>query len=228
MADQSIQIEPGWHAALQEEFAQPYFAAIKQKLVDDRRQGYTIYPPANLIFNAFNRAPFERVKVVILGQDPYHGPGQAHGLCFSVPRQVKTPPSLKNIYKEQHDDLGITQPAHGNLESWADQGILLLNAFLTVRAGQAASHSKIGWEKFTDAAIRKLSEERAGIVFLLWGGFARKKKALIHEDRHHILQAAHPSPLSAHNGFFGCRHFSKTNELLQHQGFNPINWQLPE
>jgi uracil-DNA glycosylase len=179
-----------------------------------------------LIFNAFNHTPFDKVKVVLLGQDPYHGPGQAHGLCFSVQRGVPPPPSLKNMFKELRDDVGFRIPAHGNLEAWADQGVFLLNATLTVRAGEAGSHQGKGWETFTAAAVRRLSEKREGLVFLLWGRFAHQKEALIDTSRHHVLKAAHPSPLSAHNGFFGCRHFSKANALLEKQGLKPIDWQI--
>ncbi|GIV33517.1 MAG: uracil-DNA glycosylase [Chitinophagales bacterium] len=225
MADVAPQIEASWKAILDEEFQKPYFRKIKDTLVAEKNSGKTIYPPGPLIFNAFNLTPFDAVKVVILGQDPYHGKGQAHGLCFSVPRGIAPPPSLVNIFKELHDDTGIPIPSHGNLEKWARQGVFLLNAILTVRAGEPASHSKIGWQYFTDAVIRNLSEQRAGLVFLLWGKFAQEKAALIDPTRHHILRAAHPSPYSA-SGFFGCKHFSKTNEVLQHEGYNPIDWQL--
>ena len=189
-------------------------------------QGKTIYPPGALIFNAFDKTPFDKVKVVLLGQDPYHGPGQAHGLCFSVPDGVPPPPSLVNMYKELNTDIGMPVPKTGNLTRWAGQGILLLNAALTVRAGEAASHSKIGWMNFTDAVIKKISAEKKGIIFLLWGRFAQDKQVLIDGTKHFILKAAHPSPLSAHNGFFGCRHFSKTNELLVQQGLDPIDWNV--
>lgn len=220
------QIEPTWKAELSEEFAQPYFAKIKQMLLEEKNQGATVYPPGKFIFNAFNFTPFDQVKVVILGQDPYHNEGQAHGLCFSVQTGVKPPPSLANIYKEIQNDLGIKIPNHGNLESWAKQGILLLNSSLTVRAHEAGSHAKFGWQIFTDAVVRKLSERKKGLVFLLWGSPAQKKGAVIDTNHHHILKAPHPSPLSAHGGFFGCKHFSKTNELLKNMGQKPIDWQL--
>jgi uracil-DNA glycosylase len=184
-----------------------------------------VYPPGRLIFNAFAKTPFDRLKVVILGQDPYHGEGQAHGLSFSVPEGVSQPPSLVNIFKEIKNDLGIEPPRHGNLESWAEQGVFLLNAILTVRRAEAASHSKAGWASFTDAVIRNISEHKSGIVFLLWGNFARQKKSLIDLNKHFVLESAHPSPLSA-NGFFGCKHFSKTNSILQQQGLPAINWQI--
>ncbi len=217
-------IEPSWLEALHEEFKKPYFADIKQFLLQENQQGKTIYPPASLIFNAFNLTPFSKVKVVILGQDPYHGPGQAHGLCFSVPEGIAQPPSLVNIFNEIKDDLGIQPPNHGNLEHWAKQGILLLNAFLTVRANTPASHSKIGWEHFTNAVIKKLSDEKDGLIFLLWGRFAQNKESLIDPFKHHILKAAHPSPFSVYNGFYGCKHFSKTNQILENKGQEIIDW----
>lgn len=220
------QIEESWKQALASEFKQPYFAALKSFLVAEKKAGQTIFPPGKWIFNAFNSTPLDKAKVVIIGQDPYHGPGQAHGLCFSVQKGVATPPSLKNMYKELNTDLGLPIPSHGNLQHWADQGVLLLNAILTVRAHQAASHRNKGWETFTDAAIRKLNSERENLVFLLWGGFAKKKASMIDPDKHHILAAAHPSPLSAHNGFFGCQHFSKTNEFLVSKGLEPIDWSV--
>lgn len=225
MADIAPQIEPSWKEVLADEFQKPYFQKIKQTLVDERQNGKIIYPPGPLIFNAFNLTPFDEVKVVIIGQDPYHGTGQAHGLCFSVPQDIAPPPSLVNIFKELNSDLGIPIPRHGNLEKWARQGVFLLNAFLTVRANEAASHSKIGWQEFTNAVIQKLSEQRSGIVFLLWGRFAQEKDILIDKTKHHILYAAHPSPL-ARGAFMGCRHFSKTNELLKHEGYNAIDWSL--
>ncbi|MEO0776964.1 MAG: uracil-DNA glycosylase [Bacteroidota bacterium] len=222
-----VKIEAGWKAALQSEFQQAYFSAIKTFLLKERQAGHTVYPPGSQLFNAFDTTPFDQVKVVILGQDPYHGPRQAMGLCFSVPRGVPAPPSLENIFKEQQEDLGITIPPHGDLTEWARQGVFLLNASLTVRAHQANSHKDIGWHKFTDAVIRKLSQEREGLVFLLWGGFAKKKAPLIDTQRHHVLTSGHPSPLSANRGYwFGNGHFSKTNELLQAAGKSPINWQL--
>jgi uracil-DNA glycosylase len=218
-------IHDSWKDLLLEEFNQPYFIALKQYLVQEKKT-QVVYPPGNKIFAAFDRTSFDLVKVVILGQDPYHGKGQAHGLCFSVPHGITAPPSLVNIFKELHNDLGIPIPSHGNLEAWADQGVLLLNATLTVRANQAGSHQNKGWENFTDAVIRKISEVRDGMVFLLWGRYAQAKEYLINGDRHHILKAAHPSPFSAHSGFFGCRHFSRTNELLEKQGMTPIDWSL--
>ncbi len=219
-------IEAGWKAALAEEFYKPYMADIKRVLLEERQRGNTVYPDAKHIFRAFDATPFDAVKVVMLGQDPYHGPGQAHGLCFSVPDGIPHPPSLQNILKEVRDDVGAPIPASGNLEAWATQGVLLLNAMLTVRAREAASHSKIGWQHFTNAAISRLSEWREGIVFLLWGRFAQDKAALIDAGKHHILTAPHPSPLSAHRGFFGCRHFSQANALLEKQGLGPIQWGL--
>ncbi len=220
------QIDPTWLEVLQDEFKQPYFAQIKQFLLQEKAARQTVYPPGPLIFNAFNLTPFDKVKVVILGQDPYHGPRQAHGLCFSVQHGVQPPPSLVNIYKELNLDLGLPIPNHGNLEHWAKQGVLLLNAILTVRDGQPASHSQIGWGRFTDAVIRTLSAKRSGLVFLLWGKFAIDKSALIDRSKHHILTAPHPSPLSAHRGFLGSKHFSKANELLVKQGQTPIDWSV--
>jgi uracil-DNA glycosylase len=218
-------IHESWKERLIDEFNRPYFTALKDFLVEEKRS-YAVYPPGDKIFAAFDRTPFENVKVVILGQDPYHGKGQAHGLCFSVPPGIASPPSLINIFKELHNDLGIAMPAHGNLEAWADQGVLLLNATLTVRANQAGSHQNRGWENFTDAVIRKLSQEKEGLVFILWGRYAQAKEYLIDAGRHHILKAAHPSPFSVHSGFFGCRHFSKTNEILQQQGKESVDWSL--
>ncbi len=204
----------------------PYFEQIVFFLKQEKQSGKTIYPPGPLIFNAFEKTPFDKVKVVILGQDPYHGAGQAHGLCFSVPDGITPPPSLINIFKELNADTGTPVPASGNLEKWANQGVLLLNAMLTVRANSPASHSKIGWENFTDAVIRLLSDKKHGIVFILWGRFAQDKQELIDATKHHILKAAHPSPFSANNGFFGCRHFSKANELLAQERLEPIDWRL--
>ena len=221
-----VKIERSWKEVLQEEFDQPYFSNIVATLRKEKESGEIIYPPGKLIFNAFDKTPFDQVKCVILGQDPYHGPGQAHGLCFSVNDGVPPPPSLVNIFKELKSDLDIPIPSTGNLTPWAMQGVFLLNAFLTVKAGQPASHSKIGWEQFTNAVICKLSERRTGIVFLLWGRFAQNKQALIDTSRHHILTAAHPSPFSAHHGFFGCRHFSKTNDILRKEGKSLIDWKL--
>lgn len=223
----NVNIHPSWKEALANEFQQPYFAAIKQYLLQEKQAGNAVYPPGKLIFNAFDATPFEQVKVVILGQDPYHGPGQAMGLSFSVPRNVAIPPSLVNMYKELNTDLDLTIPIHGDLTAWAEQGVFLLNASLTVRARAANSHQKIGWQKFTDAVIRTLSEKRTGIVFLLWGGFAKKKASLIDKTKHHVLTSGHPSPLSANRGYwFGNKHFSKTNELLKSQDGRPIDWQI--
>lgn len=223
---ESVKIEEGWKAALYEEFAQPYFQQLKNFLVEEKQAGQTIYPPGKLIFNAFNKTPFDAVKVVIIGQDPYHGPGQAHGLCFSVPEGVKPPPSLKNIYKEMQTDVGITIPQHGNLIKWCEQGILMLNSMLTVRAHQAGSHKGKGWETFTTSVIRELNDQKSGLVFLLWGRYAQEKGVIIDTKKHHVLKAAHPSPFAAHNGFFGCKHFSTTNQLLIEQGKPAIDWQV--
>lgn len=218
-----VRIEPSWKEKLKEEFDKPYF----KELAEFVRREYAakrVYPPAGLMFNAFNSTPFDKVRVVILGQDPYHGPGQAMGLCFSVPDGVPMPPSLRNIFQEIRDDLGLPVPASGNLQSWADQGVLLLNATLTVVEGRAGSHQGRGWEEFTDEAIRKLAEEREGLVFMLWGAYAQKKGAFIDRSKHLVLAAAHPSPLSASNGFFGCRHFSKADAYLIERGGPPIEW----
>ena len=218
-------IEPGWKEALHEEFNKTYFLDLKHFLLEEKKK-YRVFPPGSMIFSAFNHTPFDRVKVVLLGQDPYHGAGQAHGLCFSVPDGIMKPPSLVNIVKELNSDLGIDEPAHGNLTRWAGQGVLLLNATLTVRENIAGSHQNRGWEKFTDAAIAKLSQQRHGLVFMLWGNYAIAKKSLIDTSRHFILTAVHPSPLSAHRGFFGCRHFSQANRLLRQQGIDEIDWKL--
>lgn len=219
----NVQIENSWKERLADEFEKPYF----KELTDFVRQEYktqTCYPPGGLIFNAFNLCPFDQVKVVIIGQDPYHGPGQAHGLCFSVNDGIPFPPSLQNIFKEIQADLGKEVPVSGNLTRWAEQGVLLLNATLTVRAHQAASHQRHGWEEFTDAVIRKLSQERDHLVFILWGAYAQKKGAVIDRERHLVLTSAHPSPLSAYHGFFGNKHFSLTNAYLEQYGKTPINW----
>ncbi len=221
-----VKIEPGWKKILQSEFTKPYFQQIVTFLKIEKAQGKTIYPPGSLIFNAFEQTPFENVKVVIIGQDPYHGPGQAHGLSFSVQDGVPPPPSLINIFKELQTDIGLPAPATGNLTHWAKQGVLLLNAALTVRASEPASHAKAGWADFTNTVIQKLSDQKQGVVFLLWGKFAQEKQVLIDETRHFVLKAAHPSPLSAFNGFFGCKHFSKTNEILSKQRLDPIDWSL--
>mgnify|MGYP003339612413 CR=1 FL=1 len=221
-----VKIETSWKEVLKHEFSKTYFQEIVAFLRTEKMAGKTIYPPGSLIFNAFNTTPFHQVKVVLIGQDPYHGAGQAHGLCFSVQSGINPPPSLINIFKELQQDLGLPVPHHGNLTHWAEQGVLLLNASLTVRANEPMSHSRIGWAEFTDAAIRKVSEQRKNVVFLLWGKFAQEKHPLINETQHLVLKAAHPSPLSAHNGFFGCRHFSKTNEYLVRNGIDPVDWSL--
>ena len=221
----NVRIEKSWKEALQSEFERPYFAELAACLHREKAEGKTIYPPGSQIFKAFELTPLDKVKVVILGQDPYHGPGQAMGLSFSVPDGVQAPPSLKNIFKEAEQDLGIHMSGRPNLENWARQGVLLLNAILTVRAGEAASHSRIGWEQFTDAVIRTVSERCDGVVFMLWGNFARSKAPLIDAKRHLILEAAHPSPL-ARGAFFGSRPFSQANCWLQSRGKEPIDWQL--
>ena len=220
-----VRIESSWKDALADEFGKPYFESLVRFLHQEKASGKRIYPPGSQIFRAFDLTPLEQVKVVILGQDPYHGSGQAHGLSFSVPEGVPAPPSLKNIFKEIESDLGVRMSGYPNLEKWAAQGVLLLNAVLTVRSGEAASHSRIGWEEFTDAVIRCISDKTEGVVFLLWGNFARSKRALIDCSRHHVLEAAHPSPL-ARGAFFGCRHFSRTNSILVSEGKTPIDWQL--
>ena len=221
----NVKIEQSWKDALAGEFDKPYFASLVRFLHEEKSAGQKIYPPGSQIFKAFELTPLDNLKVVILGQDPYHGPGQAHGLSFSVPEGVLAPPSLKNIFKEIETDMGIRMSGYPNLEKWARQGVLMLNAVLTVRAGAAASHSRIGWEQFTDAVIRHISDNCDGVVFLLWGNFARSKRELIDVSRHHVLEAAHPSPL-ARGAFFGCRHFSRTNEILSSQGKTPVDWQL--
>ena len=220
-----VKIEQSWKNALKDEFEKPYFASLVRFLHKEKSEGKTIYPPGPAIFRAFELTPVDKVKVVILGQDPYHGAGQAMGLSFSVPDNIQVPPSLKNIFKEIQDDLGIVMSGRPNLEKWARQGVLLLNASLTVEAGRPNSHSGIGWTEFTDAVIRYLSDNCTGIVFLLWGNYARNKKYLIDTEKHHVLEAAHPSPL-ARGAFFGCRHFSKTNGILVSEGKTPIDWQL--
>ncbi|HEX2900781.1 MAG TPA: uracil-DNA glycosylase [Bacteroidia bacterium] len=226
MSENAIQMEESWKRVLSEEFQKPYFHALKAFLQREKQAGKTVYPPGKLIFNAFDSTPFEQVKVVIIGQDPYHGPGQAHGLSFSVPRGVATPPSLVNIYKEIQQDLGLPIPAHGNLEKWTREGVLLLNAMLTVEANQPASHQNKGWESFTDAAIHHLNDDRSGIVFLLWGSYAKKKGAFIDTQKHLVLTSSHPSPLSAHTGWYGNHHFSKANAYLAAQGKAPIDWKI--
>lgn len=222
-----VQLRSSWKSRIGEEFEQAYMQDLRAFLVAEKQAGKIIYPQSQDIFNAMNYIAFEDVKVVIIGQDPYHGPGQAHGLCFSVMPGVTPPPSLKNIYKEIHSDLGITIPEHGCLKSWAEQGVLLLNSVLTVEHGRAASHQKKGWERFTDAIIQTLNQEHSGLVFLLWGSHAQKKGKMIAKERHLVLQSVHPSPLSAHRGFFGNKHFSKANSYLKEQGKMEINWELP-
>lgn len=222
----NVKLEPTWKAALGAEFEKPYMQELRSFLLAEQ-QAHTVFPPNRLIFNAFAHTPFDRVQVVILGQDPYHNVGQAHGLSFSVPRGIAIPPSLRNMYKELATDIpGFLPPSHGDLSSWADQGVLLLNATLTVRAHTAGSHQGKGWETFTNQAIAALAAQRSGIVFMLWGRFAKQKAALIDGKKHLILTAAHPSPLSAHNGFLGCKHFSKANDYLAQHGREPINWQV--
>ena len=220
-----VKIEQSWKEALKGEFDKPYFVSLVNFLRQEKASGKVIYPPGSQIFRAFDLTPVQDVKVVILGQDPYHGPGQAHGLSFSVPSGVPAPPSLKNIFKEIETDLGVRMSGHPNLESWARQGVLLLNAVLTVRAAEAASHSRIGWQEFTDAVIKYISDNCEGVVFMLWGNFARGKSELIDRSRHCVLEAAHPSPL-ARGAFFGCRHFSQANNYLLSTSRTPINWQL--
>ena len=220
-----VKIEQSWKDALGSEFDKPYFASLVRFLHTEKAEGKRIYPPGGQIFKAFELTPVRDVKVVILGQDPYHGPGQAHGLSFSVPENMPAPPSLKNIFKEIETDLGVRMSGYPNLEKWARQGVLLLNAVLTVRSGEAASHSRIGWQEFTDAVIKHISSECEGVVFMLWGNFARTKSELIDHSRHCVLEAAHPSPL-ARGAFFGCRHFSKANAYLAAQGRTQIDWQL--
>lgn len=221
-----VSIEKSWKNRLISEFEKPYFTSIATFLKNEIRTGKTIYPPGKLIFNAFNHTPFDQVKVVVIGQDPYHNPGQAHGLSFSVPEPVAPPPSLQNIFKELQSDLNIATPSSGNLTKWADQGVLLLNASLTVEANKPMSHSQLGWHLFTDEVIRQVSAGRDHVVFLLWGKFAQNKEVLIDQSRHKILKAAHPSPLSAYIGFYGCRHFSKTNQWLEEHGEKAIDWSL--
>lgn len=220
----STLIANSWSVRLKPEFGQGYFIQLLKQIEEDKTAGYSIYPAENNVFQALNFCAFEKVKVVILGQDPYHGPGQAHGLAFSVPDAVSIPPSLRNIFKEVQADVGAPIPVSGNLSRWSEQGVLLLNCILSVRANEAASHRNLGWENFTDQIIRILSAEKSGLVFLLWGKFAHKKAALIDQGKHLVLKAAHPSPLSAYNGFFGCNHFSKTNTYLVQHGQKRIDW----
>jgi uracil-DNA glycosylase len=219
------QIEESWLKKMNLEFQSEYFKTLKQFLLQEKKR-YKILPPSDEIFAAFDHTPFDRVKVVIIGQDPYHNPGQAHGLSFSVRKGVRIPPSLRNIYKELHNDLGITVPHHGELTKWADQGVLLLNAILTVRAHHASSHRNHGWERFTNAAIKALSEHRNNLVFILWGNFAQAKMELIDKDKHHIIKSVHPSPMAASRGFFGTKPFSRTNDYLISKGIKPIDWRI--
>ncbi|HEY4207187.1 MAG TPA: uracil-DNA glycosylase [Puia sp.] len=221
-----VKIEESWKEVLKQEFTKPYFLQIATHLKAEKMSGKTIYPPGSLIFNAFNTTNFDKLKVVILGQDPYHGQGQAHGLSFSVPKGIPPPPSLNNIFKELLSDLGVAIPNHGNLTHWAEQGVMLLNASLTVRANEPMSHAGIGWAEFTNAVIEKISARKEHTVFLLWGKFAQEKQSLVDETRHLVLKAAHPSPFSADKGFFGCKHFSKTNAWLLSKGMEPIDWKL--
>ncbi len=221
-----VNIEESWKKVLHTEFSKSYFENIVAFLKTEKAQGKIIYPPGTLIFNAFDKTPFNKLKVVLLGQDPYHGKGQAMGLSFSVPKGIRQPPSLINIFKELRDDVGIPIPETGDLTPWTKQGVMLLNAALTVRAAEPNSHAKIGWHQFTDAVIKKVSDEKEGIIFLLWGSFAHQKQELIDQTKHHILKAAHPSPYSADKGFFGCKHFSKTNTFLVEQKQDPIDWAL--
>ena len=220
------ELHPSWQAMIGSEFDQPYMQNLKEFLQAEKSAGKTIYPPGPLIFNAFNHTPFDQVRVVIIGQDPYHGPGQAMGLSFSVPQSVKVPPSLVNIFKEIQQDLGLTMSGSGDLTPWADQGVLLLNATLTVEQAKAGSHQKKGWEQFTDAAIAALNAQREGLVFVLWGSYAQKKGAVIDRTKHLVLESVHPSPLSAHRGFFGNRQFSTINDYLISRGEAPVNWQI--
>ncbi|MGV1752031.1 uracil-DNA glycosylase [Agrobacterium sp. CG674] len=228
MVDAGVKLDDSWKQALSAEFASPYMQKLKDFLLAEKNAGKQIFPKGAEYFRALDLTPLHAVKVVILGQDPYHGAGQAHGLCFSVQPGVRTPPSLVNIYKELQSDLGIAPVQHGFLESWARQGVLLLNSVLTVEEARAASHQGQGWEKFTDAIIRRVNDECEGVVFLLWGAYAQKKAAFVDKAKHLVLKSPHPSPLSAHNGFFGNHHFSKANEFLVSRGGKPIDWQLPQ
>jgi uracil-DNA glycosylase len=226
--DGPVRLHPSWRERLGGEFAEPYMAELKRFLLTERERGRRIFPKGSEWFRALDLTPPEQVRVVILGQDPYHGEGQAHGLCFSVRHGVRPPPSLVNIFKEMESDLGIRPARHGFLEHWAEQGVLLLNSVLTVEMGRAASHRERGWERFTDRIIREVNEKTEPVVFMLWGSYAQKKAAFVDRSRHLVLKAAHPSPLSAHSGFFGCRHFSKANAFLESRGLKPIEWALPE
>ena len=228
MATHDIKLHASWLEPLRPEFEQPYMAALRQFLVEERGKGRAIFPQSSNWFRALDLCPLERVRVVILGQDPYHGEGQAHGLCFSVPPHVRPPPSLKNIFKELQSDLGIRPSPHGFLEHWARQGVLLLNSVLTVEVGRPASHRERGWERFTDAVVQLVNAKPEPVVFMLWGSYAQKKAGFVDASRHLVLKAPHPSPLSAHGGFFGCRHFSQANAFLEERGLAPIDWALPE
>ncbi len=228
MGQVQIQLDGSWKQHLLTEFSEPYMKSLRAFLLQQKKLGKVIYPQGAEYFQAFNLTPFEQVKVVILGQDPYHGPNQAHGLCFSVRKGVAFPPSLRNIFKEIQQDLGLPVPAHGCLTAWADQGVLLLNSVLTVEQAKAAAHQGKGWERFTDAVIRELNEKREGIVFMLWGSYAQKKGQIIDRKKHCVLQAPHPSPLSAHRGFLGCRHFSQANNYILSRGQTPIDWAIPD
>ncbi|MBY8826153.1 uracil-DNA glycosylase [Sphingomonas colocasiae] len=223
----AVKLHDSWKTPLLPEFDSPYMAALRQFLIDEKAKGRRIFPKGSEYFRALDLTPLDKVRVVILGQDPYHGEGQAHGLCFSVRPGVRTPPSLVNIYKELESDLGLPRPNHGFLEHWAEQGVLLLNAVLTVEMARAAAHQGKGWERFTDAVIKLVNERSDPVVFMLWGSYAQKKAAFVDSSRHLVLKAPHPSPLSAHNGFFGCRHFSKANAFLEARGMKPIDWALP-
>lgn len=223
----AVKLHDSWKTPLLPEFDSPYMAALRQFLIDEKAKGRRIFPKGSEYFRALDLTPLDEVRVVILGQDPYHGEGQAHGLCFSVRPGVRTPPSLVNIYKELESDLGLPRPNHGFLEHWAEQGVLLLNAVLTVEMARAAAHQGKGWERFTDAVIKLVNERSDPVVFMLWGSYAQKKAAFVDSSRHLVLKAPHPSPLSAHNGFFGCRHFSKANAFLEAKGMKPIDWALP-
>ncbi len=225
--NREIRLDKSWLQTIGDEFEKPYMEELRQFLIAEKKQGKTVYPPGSQIFYALDRTPFDKVKVVILGQDPYHGPNQAHGLCFSVQPGVDPPPSLINIYKEMESDLGLTPPHHGCLSSWSDQGVLLLNSVLTVEAHKAGSHQGRGWEKFTDRIIHELESGREHLVFILWGGYARKKGSFINREKHLVIESPHPSPLSAYRGFLGSRPFSRTNEYLKKTGQTPINWKLP-
>lgn len=227
MNNNNIKLDSSWLDVLQDEFDKPYMVKLKQFLAAQKAEGKTIYPAGSNWFAAFNHTPFDQVKVVILGQDPYHGANQAHGLCFSVLPGIAIPPSLRNMYQELQADLGVTTPDHGCLTPWAKQGVLLLNATLTVEQGNAGAHQGKGWEQFTDRAVQALNEQREGLIFLLWGSYAQKKGAFIDTSKHRVLKAPHPSPLSSYRGFFGCKHFSLANQYLDEQGAKPIDWQLP-